>query len=54
MSDNICTQIPVIKASSESGQQDLASRIQADPGSSPYWTPIALYYLEREAEWARG
>lgn len=27
---------------------------QPIPESSPYWTPIALYYLEREAEWARG
>ncbi|QUY44887.1 hypothetical protein [Acaryochloris marina] len=58
MPDNIHTQIPVIQHSSNSEQQaqlaSVASQPQAHPTSSPYWTPIALYYLEREAEWARG
>lgn len=56
MPDNICTQIPVIKDSSDSEQQAplAASQAQVHSDSSPYWTPIALYYLEREAEWARG
>lgn len=56
MPDHICTQIPVIKDSSdlENQAQSAASQTQAYSTSSPYWTPIALYYLEREVEWARG
>lgn len=56
MPDHIYTQTPANKDASalEHQAQSAASQNQAYSVSSPYWTPIALYYLEREVEWARG
>lgn len=58
MLEKTSTQLLMIKHSSQTEQQSkeaaMNNSLQSLPESSPYWTPIALYYLEREAEWARG
>jgi len=57
MLNTTSTQTPVVNNPSTPQQSYLSSSnpsSQSNQAFSPYWTPIALYYLEREAEWARG
>lgn len=55
MLEKTYTQLSVIEHPSNAGlEPNLASTSQTSSEASPYLTPIIQYYLEREAEWARG